>query len=213
MICFHRALKRLWPGFAIALLIAGVFVTAHAQSPYVGEVVLVPYNFAPTGWMFCEGQLLPISQYDVLFTLIGTTFGGDGVTNFALPDYRGRVPISAGTHSGITYTLGEQAGVENVTLASNQMPIHTHTVNADSTAGTSKSPKNALIASDAGKIPQYGANVRTTGSAAEIVPAGGSQPHEILQPYNTFHWIISLSGVFPQQNNQFDKNADGESKK
>ncbi|MEO8169077.1 MAG: tail fiber protein, partial [bacterium] len=148
-----------------------------------------------------------------LFSLIGTTFGGDGQVTFGLPDYRGRVPISAGTHAGITYTLGEQAGVENVTLTSNQMPIHTHTVNADSTAGTSKGPKNALIASDAGKIPQYGVNARTTGSATEISPAGGSQSHSILQPYNTFHWIISLYGIYPTQNQQSDKKEDSESQK
>lgn len=213
MISFRKPLRRLSLGFAIALLIAGVSVSAHAQ-PYIGQVVLVPYNFAPAGWMFCEGQLLAIAENDVLFALIGTTFGGDGQTNFALPDYRGRVPISSGQGPGLSdYLLGETGGVENITLTVNQMPAHTHPVNADSGAGSSKRPANALIAADAATIPQYGSNARTQGAATEVVPAGGNQSHEILQPYTTFHWIISLYGVFPPPNIQFDKKADGESKK
>ena len=209
----HKPLKDLSLGVAIALLIAGVSISAHAQ-PYLGEVILVPYNFAPLGWAFCEGQLLPIAQYDALFTLIGTTFGGDGQVTFGLPDYRGRFPLSAGQGPGLNnYTLGEVAGVENITLTSNQMPAHTHQVFGDSVNGSSKNPKNALPGADPAKIPAYGPNARTTGAGTEVIPAGGSQPHNILKPFTTLHWIIALEGIYPPRNNQSDKKTDDENRK
>jgi microcystin-dependent protein len=169
--------------------------------PYVGEIRLFAGNFAPAGWAFCAGQTLPISENDVLFQLIGTTYGGDGQETFKLPDLQGRVPVHQGQGPGITqsYVIGEAYGVESVTLSVQQMPTHNHALMASTGAGTSAnangnvtaaSPSNQLYIQDVPGLGLAGTN---------IVGAGGSQPHENLQPYISINYIISLFGIFPSQ--------------
>lgn len=163
--------------------------------PYVGEIRMFGGNFAPSGWMFCEGQLLPISQNETLFQLIGTTYGGDGQTTFALPDLRGRLPL----HQGNGFILGESGGAEGVTLTVNQIPVHSHALIASTAVATSSTPNNNVI----GQSPTmklYKAGVPTSPLAANtVVPTGGGQPHTNLQPYLCVEFIISLFGIFPSQ--------------
>src|ERR1700704_4312491 len=154
--------------------------------PYVGEIRMFAGNFAPAGWMFCEGQLLPISENETLFQLIGTTYGGDGQSTFALPDLRGRVPIHMGTQpkTSTTYTLAEGGGTESVTLTVNQMPVHTHALIASTQTGTDKSPKARITDQTSGGVQIYIEEAPDQPMAANaITPTGGSQPHENLQPY------------------------------
>ena len=170
------------------------------SSPYVGELRLVGFNFAPVGWSMCQGQIVPISENDTLFNLIGTTYGGDGQTTFALPDLQGRTPIHQGTDpsTGSNYVIGEKAGVESVTLTSNQIPIHNHTLVGTSDAGTSNNAVGDVLG---GGQPIYSSNQSPTAIllAGSLPNVGGSQPHDNLQPYLTLNWIISLFGIFPSQ--------------
>jgi microcystin-dependent protein len=165
--------------------------------PYIGEIRLFGGNFAPVGWAFCDGSLLPISEYDALFALIGTTYGGDGQTTFAVPDLRGRVPIHMGGGPGLTTRIiGEMAGAESVTLNTQQIPAHTHALGA-AQSGHLASPANAMPAA-----PRDYPGFRLPGgitpmAAGAIAPAGGSQPHSNLAPYLCVSFIISLFGVFP----------------
>jgi microcystin-dependent protein len=168
------------------------------STPYIGEIRMFGGNFPPSGWAFCNGQEIPIAENDALFTLIGTTYGGDGQSTFRLPDLQGRAPIHQGTGPGLgTYTIGENAGVESVTLTTQQIPTHTHTWQASTGGGTSNTPANNVTGS-----PPV-AKLYRTGTPSDpmspkvIQPAGGSQPHENLQPYLTISFIISLYGVFP----------------
>lgn len=162
--------------------------------PYVGEIRMFGGNFAPAGWMFCSGQLLPISENETLFQLIGTTYGGDGQSTFALPDLQSRVPI----HQGNGFILAEQGGVESVTLTLNQIPAHTHQLVGSGAAANSRNPPNNVLATAAATIyttnPGRGLAVM---SAQSIGNDGGSQPHDNLQPYLTLNFIISLFGIFP----------------
>jgi len=165
--------------------------------PYVGEIRIFAGNFAPAGWMFCDGSTLPISENQTLFQLIGTTYGGDGQTTFNLPDLRGRIPIHQGSHGGITYQLAEAAGVESVTLTVNQLPIHGHTFQGSlNPAGTTNPPSNVP-----GQIPGGNAYIEDVAAsplnAASLTPSGGSQPHENTQPFLCVNFIISLFGIFP----------------
>jgi microcystin-dependent protein len=155
-------------------------------------------NFAPAGWAFCNGQLLPISENEVLFQLIGTTYGGDGESTFAVPNLQSRIPIHWGTGpSGITYQIGESAGVEQVTLTVQQIPVHSHAPGASTNPGNSASPANAVPASNTTALP-YGATPPVIAmNPAIIQPTGGSQPHENMQPFLCVSFIISLFGVFP----------------
>jgi microcystin-dependent protein len=163
--------------------------------PYVGEVRMFAGNFAPAGWMFCEGQLLPISEYETLFNLIGTTYGGDGQSTFALPDLRGRIPL----HMGGGFTLAETGGVETVTLTVSQIPAHTHAFLATSTFGSQASPQNNVLAQTQA-IKIYDSNAPTTPMAPGTTSnTGGSQPHNNFQPYLCIDFIISLFGIFPSQ--------------
>ena len=165
--------------------------------PYVGEIRMFAGNFAPAGWMFCEGQLLPISENETLFNLIGTTYGGDGVNNFALPDLRGRVPIHMGTGSGLsTHQIGEAAGVETVTLTSQQIPVHSHAMVASNDIGTLSTPAFNMLSQSAAKLYRAGTPT-TTLDPGSLSTAGGSQPHLNLQPYVCVNFIISLFGIFP----------------
>jgi len=163
--------------------------------PYVGEIRIFAGNFAPAGWMFCEGQLLPISEYETLFNLIGTTYGGDGQSTFGLPDLRGRLPI----HMGNGVTLAETGGVEEVTLSVSQIPAHGHAFLATSSFGTASTPTgNVLAQTQAIKI--YDSTAPATPMAANTtLSVGGSQPHNNFQPYLCVDFIISLFGIFPSQ--------------
>jgi microcystin-dependent protein len=161
--------------------------------PYVGEIRMFAGNFAPAGWMFCEGQLLPIVENETLFQLIGTTYGGDGQTTFALPDLRGRIPL----HMGGGFTLAEQGGAESVTLTVAQIPAHSHPMLAAGTTGNLASPGGSVLANSLNVTPYI--NDAPTGNmnAAAIGAAGGSQPHNNFQPYLCVDFIISLFGIFP----------------
>jgi len=167
------------------------------SQPYVGEIRMFGGNFAPAGWMFCEGQLLPISEYDTLFNLIGTTYGGDGQSTFALPDLRGRLPIHMGQGGGLSSrTIGENGGVETVTLTTNQIPSHSHVALGQSATGNQSSPSgNVWAASSLNQFSSSAANV--TMSPASVGNNGGSQPHDNFMPYLCVSFIISLFGVFP----------------
>jgi microcystin-dependent protein len=167
---------------------------------HIGEIRMFAGNFAPAGWMFCEGQLLPISENDQLFQLIGTTYGGDGESTFGLPDLRGRLPIHHGTAStGTTYTLGERAGVETVTLTVQQIPVHSHALLATANPASAVAPADRVLATAAAAtITPYGSdNPAGTLAPQAVGPDGGSQPHSNFQPYLCVNFIISLFGVFP----------------
>jgi microcystin-dependent protein len=161
--------------------------------PYVGEIRMFAGNFAPAGWMFCEGQLLPISENETLFQLIGTTYGGDGESTFALPELRGRLPI----HQGNGFILAETGGAEEITLAVNQIPSHSHPWLATTAVGTNPNPENNILAA-AGNIDLYRETAANTPMAPQAIgPVGGSQPHTNFQPYLCVDFIISLFGIFP----------------
>ena len=166
--------------------------------PYVGEIRLFAGNFAPAGWMVCEGQLLPISENETLFQLIGTTYGGDGQSTFALPDLRGRVPIHQGTGAGLSNRiLAETGGVEQVTLTVNQIPNHTHSFLTSNAPGTQSNPAGA-VPGQSPSVTLYIEEAPTVSlNAVAVSPGGGSQPHSNLQPYLCLHFIISLFGIFP----------------
>lgn len=151
-------------------------------------------NFAPAGWMFCEGQLLPISENETLFNLIGTTYGGDGQSTFALPDLRGRLPM----HMGNSFILAESGGVEEVTLTVSQIPAHSHPLLAANSPGSVTSPSNNVYAQAVGFNPYVPGSSGNANMAANMVnPVGGSQPHNNFQPYLCINFIISLFGIFP----------------
>lgn len=159
-------------------------------------------NFAPNGWMFCEGQTLSIAENEVLFQLIGTTYGGDGEETFVLPNLSSRVPIHMGTGpDGITYQIGEMAGVEEVILTTQQIPVHTHSLMASNGPGNTASPANKVPAAASGPANfPYGTDYpKTNLNANSISPVGGSQPHTNMQPFLCINFIISLFGVFPSQ--------------
>lgn len=161
--------------------------------PYVGEIRMFGGNFAPAGWMFCEGQLLPISENETLFNLIGTTYGGDGQSTFALPDLRGRVPI----HMGNGFILAETGGVEEVTLTTQQIPQHTHAWIASTAPGNVNNPNSAYCANSTSVKIYLEDTQDSTMAAASVSPQGGSQPHNNFQPYLCVDFIISLFGIFP----------------
>jgi microcystin-dependent protein len=164
--------------------------------PYVGEIRMFAGNFAPAGWMFCEGQLLPISENETLFQLIGTTYGGDGESTFALPDLRGRIPI----HQGNGLILAETGGVEEITLTVNQIPAHSHPALATSAVATDVNPGNQVLGESRPGSSGYYEDVPTTPMAAtSISSVGGSQPHTNFQPYLCVDFIISLFGIFPSE--------------
>ena len=166
------------------------------SSPYVGEIRMFGGNFAPVGWMFCEGQLLPISENETLFQLIGTTYGGDGQSTFALPDLRGRFPI----HAGSGFALGLAAGTETVTLTTSQIPNHTHDAACSAGGGDSGSPVGKFWSTDpAGNTAAYNESSGSQMAAGALGAVGQSQPHNNLSPYLCVNFIISLFGVFPSQ--------------
>jgi microcystin-dependent protein len=165
--------------------------------PYVGEIRMFAGNFAPAGWMFCDGGLLPISENETLFNLIGTTYGGDGENTFALPDLRGRFPV----HQGNGTILAETGGVEEITLTGQQIPAHAHPLLGSVNAATTNAPQNNVLAASTGStIFPYGTDQPTTSlHPSSIGSVGGSQPHTNFQPYLCINYIISLFGIFPSQ--------------
>jgi microcystin-dependent protein len=163
--------------------------------PYVGELRMFAGNFPPSGWMFCEGQLLPISENETLFNLIGTTYGGDGQSTFALPDLRGRVPI----HQGNGFSLAQTGGVETVTLSQQQIPSHGHPLLGGSQVANDPNPKNNVLG-ESSAISMYQSAAPTAPMASGSVGSvGGSQPHDNFQPYLCVDFIISLFGIFPSE--------------
>ena len=173
-----------------------------AQDFIIGEIRMFAGNFAPYGWAFCQGQILPIAQNTALFSLLGTTYGGDGRTTFALPDLRGRVPVGFGQGLGSSNrVIGEQFGTETVTLTTAQMPVHSHTVNAVTTEGNQNLPTNSLPANTKTLDKEYSdANANTTMKATMVNPTGGSQPFGVSQPSLGVNFIIALQGVYPSRN-------------
>jgi microcystin-dependent protein len=168
--------------------------------PYVGEIRMFAGNFPPNGWMFCEGATLPISENEVLFQLIGTTYGGDGEETFNLPNLASRIPMHMGTGpDGTTYQIGEQAGTEQETLTVQQIPSHTHPFTVSTDAGTGNNPANNVIGKPATIDLFLQDAPNASMNAASVTPAGGSQPHENTQPFLCINFIISLFGVFPSQ--------------
>jgi microcystin-dependent protein len=161
--------------------------------PYVGEIRMFGGNFAPAGWMFCEGQLLPISENETLFQLIGTTYGGDGESTFALPDLRGRIPV----HQGGGFSLAETGGAEEITLTTQQIPTHTHSLLAASVAGDAVTPSGNVNANSFNVTMYINGAPDGNFNNNAITPAGGSQPHTNFQPYLCVDFIISLFGIFP----------------
>ena len=195
------------------------------MDPFLGQIMMFGGNFAPRGWAYCEGQLLAISQNQALFSILGTTYGGDGRTTFGLPDLRGRTPVHTGTGPGLsTYSLGERGGAETVSLTQSQMPAHTHVATAQTVTQIAVSSKDATsaapaagealaaVSSERGKVsnaeiyntetPNTVLSAKTAASTTTItnLPTGGSQPHPNMQPYLAVHYIIALQGLFPSRN-------------
>lgn len=180
---------------ALALTGGQLFLphAVRADLPFLGEIRWVAFNFAPQGWATCSGQLLPINQNQALFSLLGTTFGGDGRVNFALPDLRGRAPISEGNG----HTLGERGGEINHTLTASEMPFHTHTLAVDAKEGNVASPVGAYPAKSATGAPAYGGQLTTVMAPGAVANVGGSQAHSNMKPYQAMTCIIAMTGAFP----------------
>lgn len=176
------------------------------MTPYLAQITGFGFNFAPKGWAFCAAQLMSIQQNQALFSILGTTYGGNGIQTFGLPDLRGRVPVSQGQGPGLSYyTLGEAAGTQTVTVLANQLPLHNHAFNVNTALATSGSPSGNYLGQ--GGVDQ-GANVSiyATGNANSVMagnalaPNGNNQPISILQPYNVINYCIALNGIFPTRN-------------
>lgn len=161
---------------------------------FIGEIRVLSFNFAPKGWALCNGQLLPINQNQALFSLLGTMYGGNGTTTFALPNLQGRVPV----HIGSGFTQGQSGGEQAHTLALSELPAHSHLINASSNPADVSDPTGAFWAD--GSKSNFTANPNTTMDPASVVPVGGSQPHDNMSPYLTLNFCIALQGIFPSQN-------------
>lgn len=173
------------------------------MDPFLGSIIIFGGNFEITGWMFCNGQILSIASYQALFALLGTTYGGNGQTTFALPDLRGRTPIGMGQGPGLSnIVIGQVSGVENITLTQNQMPAHTHQLTGSSLAGNTSLPSGALPA-NTGTLDKEYTNLTTTNVAMHpnaIASAGGSLPISIRNPYIGMNYLIAFQGIFPSRN-------------
>lgn len=170
--------------------------------PLIGQIIITPYNFPPNGYAFCAGQILPISQNTALFSILGTTYGGNGTSNFALPDLRSRIPVGAGQGPGLSdYFLGEQTGAETVTLLSPDMPVHAHAAAGTNNPANNPSPAGEGWAADgAGILTQYAATANAQMSSQAIVAAGSGGPHNNIMPVLGMNYCIALRGVFPTRN-------------
>ena len=177
------------------------------MNPFIGQILMVGFNFAPVGWALCNGQLLTIAQYTALFSLLGTMYGGDGRTNFALPNLQGRVPIHQGESVGTSeYVVGMSGGVEHVTLLVNNLPAHSHTANCSTTLGPNSDPAKGVWAqantggSTPTATPSYATSVNAQMAPTAIGTTGGSQPITVVQPFLCVNFIIALEGIFPSRN-------------
>lgn len=167
-------------------------------TPYIGEIRMVSFPFAPRGWAQCNGQAMPINQNQPLFSLLGTTFGGDGRTTFLLPDFRGRTPLEPGTQAGNVYNWGQRAGEELHTLVQNELPLHSHVPQASGAGATVGTPSGNFWATG---VDQYAASpINTPMAPNAIANAGGGQGHENRSPYLVVNFIIALTGIFPSRN-------------
>jgi microcystin-dependent protein len=168
------------------------------MDPFVAEIRIFPFNFAPAGWAFCDGQILPLSQNTALFSLLGTTYGGNGQSNFALPNLQGNAPMHHGQGPGLSLRdLGETGGSETVSLLETEIPSHSHTMNAVNDSGLQSTPEGALAARANIYKSNPAGNTLVNMSVNNLAPAGGSQPHNNLQPYLTLNFCIALQGVYP----------------
>jgi microcystin-dependent protein len=171
---------------------------------FVAEIRIVPFNFPPTGWAFCQGQLLPISQNTALFSLLGTFYGGDGKSTFALPDFRGRAPINQGQGPGLSQRfIGETGGTDSVTLIQSEIPVHSHILRATTSGAAQTNPSNNVwAASNVGRTPPplYSTTQNSTMAPQALAITGGSLPHNNMHPYLTLNFIIALQGIFPPRN-------------
>jgi len=168
------------------------------SDPFVGEIRMFGGNYAPRGWTFCNGALMAISQNETLFTLIGTTYGGDGQSTFGIPNLLGRIPVHQGTNAGTPYSLGQMSGTESVTLTAGQMPVHTHPLNCGTATGTATTAAGNILAGST--LSPYTATAADSSMNNQSVSvAGGSQPHDNMMPYLCISFILSLEGIFPSQ--------------
>jgi microcystin-dependent protein len=172
------------------------------MNPFIGEIIMFGGNFAPRGWALCDGQLMPISQWSALFSILGTTYGGDGRTTFGLPGMRGRVPVHAGSGPGLsTYRLGQRSGVEAVTLTTQQMPSHNHFIAGSEEDGSSNEANGHYLAtSTSGNIYHNSASSNVFLAQNNVTNTGGNQAHTNIQPYCVVNFIIALQGVYPSRN-------------
>lgn len=186
-----------WLGIGLACALGTTVVPQTAQAgdqPYVGEIAWVAFNFPPINWALCDGSLLPIADYSALYSVLGTTYGGDGVTTFGLPDMRGRSPI----HVGTNYPLGQMGGEETHRLTTNELPIHTHVPQVDAHEATAASPTtSSYLAKTSTGTSAYGSTTNTSLGALAVGSAGGSQPHENMKPFQTLNCIIATNGIYP----------------
>jgi microcystin-dependent protein len=190
--------------FCVAIVAAGMWMvplaSAQTVTPYLGEIKFVAFNFAPVGWALCNGQLLPISGNQALFNLLGTTYGGNGTSNFALPNLQGRMPLGMGAGTGASYPLGQTAGQTSVTLSVAQMPKHSHSLHVSSTTANTKAPAGAVSAGDSGAATYSSVAPDAVMSSKSIGTAGGTTPVPTMSPYLALTCIIALEGVYPTQN-------------
>jgi microcystin-dependent protein len=170
------------------------------SNPFVGEIRMFGGNFAPVNWAFCNGQLVPISQNDTLFALIGTIYGGDGINTFGLPNLQGRVPMHQGSSGLGTHVMGEVSGSESVTITTNTYPAHTHSFAVSSAPGALPAPGNNVLAASPTMAAFTNQAPNVSLNSAALTPSGNSQPHDNMQPFLCINFIISLYGIFPSQN-------------
>ena len=168
---------------------------------FLAEIRIFPFNFPPTGWAFCNGQLMPLSQNTALFALLGTTYGGDGKSTFALPDMQSNAPMQPGQGQGLSLRdLGEMSGVESITLLQSEIPVHTHTISASNADGIDRIVSDQTLPAVGVAVSYYGAAANFSAMAFQaLAPAGGGLPHNNMQPYLTLNFCIALQGVFPQR--------------
>jgi len=168
------------------------------SNPFVAEIRIFPFNFPPKGWAFCNGQILPLAQNTALFSLLGTTYGGNGISNFALPNMQGSTPMHPGQGPGLSlHDLGESGGTDSVALLLSEIPAHTHTANCNSGMGDQYAPPKNFWATDAGGNKEYASSSNMVMASDAVSPTGGSQPHNNLQPYLVLNFCIALQGVYP----------------
>lgn len=186
---------------AVAIFIALAGGRALAQDPILGEIDLVPYNFAMRGFADCSGQILSIATNTALFSILGTTYGGNGTTTFALPNLNDRIPIGIGQGPGLSnYNLGQSGGSATVTLTTSQLPAHSHSISASTDVGTSASPSGKYFAVSAAGVPLYSPASSVLFAPGMVAASGGGQPHNNWQPYLGLKWVIAVQGIFPSRN-------------